>query len=339
MTVTIRQIAEKAGVSRGTVDRVLNGRPGVKPHVRDKILAIADELNYVPNLAAKALAFNKKPIQIGVIMPPKEIYFFEEIRKGIEMAADELQGLGIQLEYVYVDNRRPEEGDVAIRRLLEDGVSGILLAFMEDDLIRDAIHAAFDQGVPVVTLNSDVESSNRLCFVGQDLRKSGHIAAGLMRRMLSRSARVAVVASNLKFQAHRLRVDGFQEGLIGSEITVSKVIEAFDRYEDTYNQLLEHLQQEPNLDGIFMATGDVGGCLDAIRRLGLEGKLRIVSNDMVPEAEQGLKEGIIDFTITQNPIQQGYRSLRILYDYLFSGKKPESEIIYTDTSILIRESL
>lgn len=339
MTVTIRHIAEKAGVSRGTVDRVLNGRPGVKPQIRERILSIADELNYVPNIAAKALAFNKKPVKFGVVMPPKDIAFFGEIRNGITAAAEELKDFGIAVDYRYVDNRRPEEGAAAIGQLIDEGVSGIMFSMMDDELIRESINQAAAQGIPVVTFNSDVEGSKRVCFVGQDLYRSGQIAAGLMRRMLKGKAKVLVVASNMSFHAHRSRVNGFRDALVGTEIDIVQVIESYDRYEATYSQVSEALSKFEDLDGIYMATGDVAGCLDAVQHAGKVGNLRMVCNDLLPEVEQWMRQGMIDFTIMQNPVRQGYTSLRVLYDLIFSGKRPDSEFMYTETSIIIPECL
>ncbi|OCT14489.1 hypothetical protein A8709_27195 [Paenibacillus pectinilyticus] len=340
MSVTIREIAMQAGVSRGTVDRVLNGRTGVKPEIRERVLAIADELHYVPNVAAKALAYHRKPIRIGIVMPPKEITFFDEIRKGIHAAEDELKGLGICLEYAYINNQQADEGATAIRTLIANGASGILFSAIDDEANRVSINEAIEQGIPVVTFNSDIEGSKRSCFVGQDLGKSGEIAAGLMSRVLRGKAKVLVVVANMKFHAHRMRVQHFKNSLaIIGDIEVVEVIEGFDRYEDTFIKLNEALQKHPDLDGIYMATGHAGACMDAVRRAGKDGQLRIVCNDLMPEVEQGLREGKIDFTIMQNPIQQGYRSLRILYDLIFTGKKPESEYQYTETSILIAESL
>lgn len=339
MNVTIRQIAAQAGVSRGTVDRVLNGRPGVKPEIREKIMAIAEELQYEPNVAGKALAFSKKPVVIGVVMPPKEIDFFDDIRSGIETAAAELKGFSIQLEYRHVNNRLPGESVDAIRSLTAEGASGILFAAMDDDSIRQSIDEAVEQGVPVITFNSDVELSKRTCFVGQDLPKSGRIAAGLMSRMLRGKAQVLVVTGNMKFHAHRSRVDGFKAALAGSGIDIVRVMEGFDRYEDTHRYLTEALAAFPAIDGIYMATGHVGACMDAIRQAGIEGKVRVICNDLMPDTEAAMRQGRIDFTIVQNPVQQGYRSFRILYDLVFAGKKPESETIFTETSIVIPESL
>ncbi|QHW33732.1 substrate-binding domain-containing protein [Paenibacillus rhizovicinus] len=341
MTVTIREIAKQAGVSRGTVDRVLNDRPGVKPHVRARILEIVNELNYVPNLAAKALAYQKKPVVFGIVMPPEDIEFFESIRSGINSAADELKDLGIRLDYRYVDNRGPEEGAAAIRELVEAGVSGIMFSVMDDELIRASIDYAAERNVPVVTFNSDVEHSKRICFVGQDLHKSGLVAAGLMNRVLHERAKVVIVTGNLKFHAHRSRVEGFRKGLAdyGSRFEVLDVIEGYDRYAETFEQLDRLLGEHADLGGIYMATGDIAACVDAIKKHRREGQLRVVCNDLMPPAEQGLRERIIDFTIVQNPERQGYVSLRMLYDHVFAGKQPESEHHFTETHIYIPESL
>ncbi|SEO87983.1 LacI family DNA-binding transcriptional regulator [Paenibacillus sp. OV219] len=341
MTVTIREIAKHAGVSRGTVDRVLNDRPGVKPEVRDRILEIVNELNYVPNIAAKALAYQKKPVTLGIVMPPKEIVFFELIRSGISSASEELKDLGVRLEYRYVDNKRPEEGAAAIREFVEIGVSGIMFSVMDDELIRESINYAAQKNVPVVTFNSDVEGSKRVCFVGQDLHKSGVVAAGLMNRVLPAEAKVVIVTGNLKFHAHRSRVEGFKQGLedSGSSLQVERVIEGFDRYEDTFAQLNQTLSDHADISGIYMATGDTDACLGVIKFHRKEGKIRVVCNDMLPSVEQGLRDRIIDFTIVQNPERQGYLSLRLLFDLVFAGKQPETEHYFTETHIYIPESL
>lgn len=70
MAVTVKQIAELANVSRGTVDRVLNNRSGVSEATRQKVLKIAKELHYEPNFLAKALVSKKESLKIGVILTP-----------------------------------------------------------------------------------------------------------------------------------------------------------------------------------------------------------------------------------------------------------------------------
>ena len=78
MAVTLQQIAEAAGVSRGTVDRALNNRGRINAEVADKIRRIADEMGYQPNRAGRALAMAKRSITIGVLIQAADTPFMEK---------------------------------------------------------------------------------------------------------------------------------------------------------------------------------------------------------------------------------------------------------------------
>lgn len=97
MKITVNKIAELAGVSRGTVDRVLHDRPGVRDEVRQKIHEIVDTLNYTPNLAGKALVSQNKNIFFGVILAPDFHPFVDEIRKGVKSQAKEIKEFGVHV--------------------------------------------------------------------------------------------------------------------------------------------------------------------------------------------------------------------------------------------------
>ncbi len=341
MKTTIRKIAQMAGVSRGTVDRVLNGRPGVKPQIRENVMRIARELDYVPNMAAKALAYNKKPIILGVVMPSTEIAFFDEIRKGIDTAVDEMHNMGVRVEFRHMDSRDASSAAAALEGLLELGVSGIMVSAMDDAAIRAKINEAAERKIPVITFNSDVTDCRRLCFVGQNLYKSGRVAAGLMSKVIPGGAEIIVVTGSMAFHAHKERVNGFTDTLagVGGGFRVAEVIEGFDRYDDTYRKLSEALGRHKQIRGIYMATGHVGACMDAITEKGLTGKVHIICNDILPEIVDNMKKGLIDFTIVQDPFSQGYKPLNLLREYIFLGREPKAEHIYTEISIKIPENL
>ena len=86
MAVTIKEIAEYANVSRGTVDRALHGRGGVKPEVERRILAIAENMGYKPNSVAKALSNLKKKMTIGLLLPSVKNPFFADLIQEIGRA-------------------------------------------------------------------------------------------------------------------------------------------------------------------------------------------------------------------------------------------------------------
>ena len=97
MKVTVKSLAQAAGVSRGTVDRVLHDRGGVKPEVVLKIKNLAKELGYIPNRAGKALAAYKTPIKIGVMLPSIGNPFFDKVIEGVFQARDEFADLGVDV--------------------------------------------------------------------------------------------------------------------------------------------------------------------------------------------------------------------------------------------------
>ena len=90
MGVTLQQIAEAAGVSRGTVDRALNDRGRIKPEVAEKIKKIAEEMGYQPNRAGRALAMAKQSVRIGVILQSADTPFMKKVLNGIEDAKAEV---------------------------------------------------------------------------------------------------------------------------------------------------------------------------------------------------------------------------------------------------------
>ena len=90
MAGTIKEIAEKAGVSRGTVDRALNNRGRIRPEVAERIRAIADEMGYKPNQLGRALSMSRNNIKIGVILQGAETPFMKEVLKGIQEACAEV---------------------------------------------------------------------------------------------------------------------------------------------------------------------------------------------------------------------------------------------------------
>ena len=94
MAVTLQQIAEAAGVSRGTVDRALNNRGRIRPEVEERIKRIAREMGYQPSRAGRALAMAKRKIRIGVILQYMETPFMQQVLNGVLEAKEEVESFG-----------------------------------------------------------------------------------------------------------------------------------------------------------------------------------------------------------------------------------------------------
>lgn len=336
---TLKEIADLAGVSRGTVDRVLNHRGSVHPKTAEKVMNIAQALNYQPNRAGTALAAQKKKYKIGVIVFGRSNPFFDDVMRGVRAKADELQSYGITTLTRRVDVDIASQLD-AIDELAAEGIHGLVIAPYNDPAICAHINALSDAGIPVVTVNTDIAGSRRLAYVGSDYYQGGCIAAGLFA--LSAAAQplsLGIVTGSDGVLCHTERIRGLQTTLARSypHIQIADIVINHDDEIESYTVTKQLLEEHPQINALFFTAGGIYGGCKAV--LALKQKPRIITFDEVPTTLSLLREGTILSTISQQPYRQGYRSLDILFEHLTSGILPENELQYVDHSIIIQENI
>lgn len=337
---TIKEIAELAGVSRGTVDRVLNNRGAVNPATADKILEIAKALDYKPNRAGMVLAAQKKKLKLGVILFSADNPFFEDVLKGVETKAAELSGYNcsVVIKQVHFDI---DEQLRAIDELEAVEVNGIAMAPCNHSAIKERINHLFEKGIPVVTLNTDIEGSKRIAYVGSHYTHSGETAAGLIHLMTSGEVYLGIVSGSSDILCHTQRIAGFSQTVQAHypNIHILETIENHDDEIESYEKTTALLKAHPELNALFFAAGGVYGGCRAVLSLGLAGKIRILTFDKVPTTCDLIRQGVIAATICQQPKIQGTKPLDILFAYLTAGEIPQKEYHYVAADIRIKENI
>lgn len=336
---TIKEIAALAGVSRGTVDRVLNNRGSVNPDTAEKIREIARALEYKPNIAGLVLAAQKRKIKLGVVLFSADNPFFIDVEEGVLEKAEELAGYNCTVIVKHI-TYGVEQQLQAVRELAEE-VSGIALAPYNDERIRQCINELYEQGIPVVTFNTDIENSRRIAYVGSHYARSGETAAGLMHLMTQDKVRVGIVTGSPDILCHTERVAGFINSLkrYKSDMEIVDIIENHDDEFESYEKTTKLLTQHPEINALFFAAGGVNGGCRSISLLGREGQIRVIAFDKVPTTKALVKKGVIAATICQQPRIQGSKPLTLLFAYLTTGELPEKEYNYVAVDIRIRENI
>ena len=254
MAVTIQQIAEAAGVSRGTVDRALNNRGRINPEVAKQIRQIAEEMGYVPKNRKRSAA-SKGKIRIGVVTQLARSSFMLEVNRGIRQAAEELKEKGIELlvrEGLSVDE---EEQLSAIDALVKTGIQGLAVMPVDCESIRMKLNWLIEEkGIPVVTFNSDIVGTKRSCYVGMDNRKSGRTAAGLLGMLTGGAGKVLVITGFFSNHVNNERVDGFVEELKNAypDLELAGVQGSFDDSDDVDKIIRKTLLNMPGINVIFV---------------------------------------------------------------------------------------
>lgn len=336
---TIKEIAALAGVSRGTVDRVLNQRGSVNPATAEKIRAIAKELDYKPNVAGLVLAAQKKKLKIGVILFSPENLFYADVLAGVNEKAEELAGYNCTVLIRQI-SFGVEEQLAVMDELVAEEVNGIALAPYNDERVREKINELFERGIPTITLNTDIENSMRIAYVGSNYTKSGATAAGLLRLMTHNQVNVGIITGSSNILCHTERIAGFTETLrpYRDTIRIADIVEVHDDEIESYEKTTRLLTVHPEINALFFAAGGVYGGCRAVTALGLQGKMRIIAYDMVPTTKELMRKGTIAAVICQQPKHQGSKPLSLLFTYLTTGELPDKEYNYVAVDIRIREN-
>lgn len=334
MAGTIQQIAELSGVSRGTVDRVLNNRGRVKPEVAEKVQKIADEIGYVPK--RKKMAGRRENIKIGIITQLSKSSFISEIQRGIESAKKVLEVTGIKVIIKEIETIDEYEQKKCIDELIKEGVSGIALMPVDSEIIRSTINDVVEnKNIPVVTFNSDIVGTKRACFVGLDNRKSGRTSAGLMGMLTGGKGKVIVITGFFSNNVNSQRVDGFVEEIKESfpNIELMGVQCSFDDSNEVEKIITGAIENFSDLKGIFVVSSGQSGIKGAFDNKHIEDRPFVIIYDSTPKNKLLLKDNVVDFLIDQELYFQGYKPPFILADIITENKIPKDEYVYTHINI------
>lgn len=337
---TIKEIAELAGISRGTVDRVLNNRGNVNAKTAEKVLEIAKALDYKPNKAGLTLAAQKKRLKLGVIFFGNSNPFFDEVMKGVRYQEQRLAGYNCSILVRQIAYNAQEQL-AAIDSLLEEEVHGIVLAPYNSDEIISKINNLYTMNIPVVTVNTDIEHSKRIAYVGSNYYLSGQTAGGLMGLMTHGEIHAGVILGNQQILCHTDRVEGFKNCIQKKypHIHIKAEIQNQDDEVESFYVTQKLLQTYPEINALYFAAAGVYGGCKAIIASNRQSSITIISHDKVDNTRNFVKDGLISATICQQPFVQGSKSLDILFNYLAAGELPEKELNYVTVDIRIAENI
>ncbi len=336
--VTIKQIAELCGVSRGTVDRVLNDRGNVKPEKKQLILAMAKKLNYHPNPAGKALAARKKHSVVGVLLSSEGVHFFDDVLDTMHHAAQKYESYGMKIIWRSMKGFAVEEQCRIIDELRSE-VNALIINPVNHPLIIEKINQCVKAGIFVVTLNNDIEASLRHCYVGSDYLQGGRTAGALLRMIGADSIRTGVLLGSRNMLGHQQRLTGFLETMgQHNDFACLSVQETNDddmiAYEETRQLLAEH----PETNSLFVISSGAYGAARAILATKRQ-DITVIVFDTIPSTIKMMQEHVIQAAIYQHPHQQGRRAMQIVFDYLINGIKPEREKYNMRNEIRILENV
>lgn len=333
LAITIEEIARLANVSRSTVSRVLNNHPNVRPAVRDKVLRVVREHNYIPNAAARSLASNRSyAISLLISGSTGEIFadpFFPQVIQGVSETCNSA-GYVLMLAMLTAEMEQTFYNRMVGGRHF-DGVI-MLSSDIDDPLLPQLIRA----GIPLVLIGrhpyleglSTVDSENR-----EGARAATAHLIGLGHR------RVATITGRLTMQSGVDRRDGYKQALTAAGLPIDPdlIVEGDYTREQGYRAMRRLLSLPEPPTAVFAASDATAfGAQRAIHEAGLRipDDVALVGFDDVPSAAYANPPLT---TVRQSSAEMGVQAARALLAQIEDPSKPPAAI-RLPTTLVVRES-
>jgi len=342
--IRIKDIAVLAGVSEGTVDRVLHNRGDVSVKSKEAVTKVLEEMNYSPNLFARSLA-SKKHYRFVCLFPShKKGNYWEEIEKGFDTAAIDFLHHNVQIEKQYFDQYDTQSFIRVSEDLLSNAPDAVFLAPIFRDETLAFTRELTKQSIPFSLIDSLIEEADFVTYYGQNSFASGYIAAKLLLSYMPEATQIIVARTHRKGSLSNqtnARYNGFIH-----YIQTNNLKDQFELIEVAFNNENENANRKI-LQDVFSTHSNIKAAIafnSKVYRLAMHIKalnhtnVRLIGYDLLEQNVTYLQEGVINYLIAQRPDKQAYYSVRDMCRELIFRQEIK-KINYVPIDILLKENI
>ena len=342
--IRIKDIAERAGVSVGTVDRVLHERPNVSPKALEKVKKALEEMDYKPNMYASALAYNKSYTFYCIIPKHESEAYWEEVEEGVTAACERRRDFRVSAKMMYYNRFSVETFAKTMAECLRQQPDGVIIVPSKLDVTRRYTDQLHEQGVPFILLDSYMPDLKPLSFYGQDSFASGYFSARMLMMMAPKETEIMLMKQmrngNVASKQQENRETGFRHYMHDHfpDVVIHEVNLSLDDKREQYDVILEEF---------FTKHPHVHHCITFNSKAHLVGEFLLRSNrrniqimgyDMVPKNAECVRQGSISFLIAQHAYMQGYACVESLFNAIVL-KKEVDPVNYMPIELLTKENI
>lgn len=340
----IKDIAVLAGVSIGTVDRVLHNRGEVAEETKQRIQQIVKETNYSPNVMAQVLK-TKKRLHLVSLLPQasEDNSFWEKHELGLKRAVEELEPFPLSLSRVTFDIMSEDDFQTKTRMVLDLNPDGVLLSpiFMVESVKFCSELQRLK--IPFIFIDGYIEKTDYLAYIGEDIFQSGRVAAQLVDILTPADSDILIVtiAKNVG-NVHHLtkRTEGFLSFFKNSSRNKGEqiILNIPGPSAEIVTRLVDKaFSENPGIKSIFITGSRTYLIGSYLQKRGLK-SIELIGYDLLDKNVKFLKAGYTRFLIGQRPDEQSYKGIKKLFEYLSLHKTPE-KIEYLPVDIVTSENV
>ncbi|RED92292.1 LacI family DNA-binding transcriptional regulator [Marinoscillum furvescens] len=327
--IRIKDIAELAGVSVGTVDRVLHNRGKVSDDARKKVEEVLGQTGYKPNIIARTLGSNKS-LKIAVLIPdPAQDEYWKLSAEGIEQSKTEWAHYGVEISAHFFDLYKSTSYEARAQEALVNTPDALLTAPIFYKQSLQFLNQLDKDNTPYLLFNTEIPESRAVSFIGQDLYQSGKVAGELLAFGPHDKNTVLVLHINedVSNATHLLEKEkGVKDFFANSQVTV-KSIAVTDTREAAAQQQIKEAIEQPDLKGIFISSSKGTHLIADLLENYQKTEVPLIGYDTLKKNVAHLKKGVVNFLINQNPQRMTQVGISQLINHvMFHKSVPAKEL-------------
>jgi LacI family transcriptional regulator len=304
---TIRDLADAAGVSISTANRVLGGSGGVKDFTVRQVEEAAKRIGYhgVGAISAR-IASRKTKLRLGVLLHQPTRTFYKMLGSALQQAAarQDTHDTEVEVDVVFAEDLSPQ---FISNRLTELGNSCNAVAVVSavHPLVTQAIDALNAKDIPVFALISQLSATGNVNYVGLDNWKVGRTSAWAFHNICRSPGKIGILVGNHRYRCQEMNESGFRSYFreYAPNFQLLEPISTFETAAVAEEMTEKLIQRNPDLAGLYISGGGISGAMTALRTCGMAGKITAVGYEMMDNTRAGLLDGTLTMVIS-HPLQR-----------------------------------
>lgn len=335
--VTIKDVAQKAGVSLGAVNKALAGKPGISEKRRKEIIEIAHEMGYQINSVAQIMS--RKPMTIGVVIPYSEDdKYFKAMKMGMEKEFRHLEKYKVNSAFYFVtDDEKSQNIENFTAWLLDMDVKAVCICPRRFDYMAEMVDKVIKTKLPLFLSGGGIEPPEEcITMVSVDSYLSGRMAADFLYAVNGKNIKAAVFGNSLENITVYKKVYAFTEWLKKYGVGEPAVLEDNDNKEITLENIKTLLAAKPDLNSIYVSNANCLPIVKYIEESGLKDKITVVATDYSESIKGHVENGTINAVLLQNEDEVGRKIISHAYNYLVKHATYGNEDLQFNKRIYIK---
>lgn len=338
---TIRDLASAAGVSVATVNRVLASSGTVRPDTQQRVLDAAQRIGfYGLGALQQRVAATRPHHRLGVIVQTPHRQFSQAVAMQLEAAAAEVVAAEVRLRFEHLDDLSPD-GFAARLLAMGDECDAIAVVAAEHPIVTDAIDRLAARGLPVLALVSPLSAHTIAGYVGLDSWKVGRMSAWALEHLCKAPGKLGILVGTHRYRCHDLNESGFRS-YFREQANGFALLEPLSTFESDAiaREMTEKLlHAHPDLRGLYVSGGGIGGALAALRDSGRAGQVVTIGYDLLDSTRAGLLDGSLTLVISHPFRSLARETVAALIRAREAGPAGGAPSVFVPFEIYTRENL